>query len=49
MKTNKTLSLSAQEIIDCDQSNYHCEGGYVNKVLNWGKKKGFITEDCMEY
>lgn len=49
MGTNKTVSLSAQEIIDCDSANYNCEGGYVNKVLNWGKKKGFVTEDCMEY
>jgi len=21
----------------------------VNKVLGWGKKKGFIAEECMDY
>jgi len=49
MGSNSTVQLSAQEILDCDENNFGCEGGYVNKVLTWGKKKGFITEDCMEY
>jgi sRNA-binding regulator protein Hfq len=43
------MQLSAQEIIDCDGNQFGCEGGYVNKVLNFGKKKGFIQQDCMEY
>ena len=47
--TNKTVQLSIQEVIDCDQNQQGCEGGYVNKVLQWGKKKGFITADCHEY
>lgn len=49
MATNQTVKLSSQELIDCDVNTLGCEGGYANKVLNWGKKKGFITEDCMEY
>ena len=49
MASNKTIQLSSQEIIDCDENQFGCEGGYVNKVLTWGKKKGFITEECMEY
>ena len=49
MSTNQTLQLSVQEIIDCDENQFGCDGGLVNKVLTWGKKKGFITEDCMEY
>lgn len=49
MATNKTIKLSSQEIINCDPNQFGCEGGYVNKVLQWGRKKGFITEECMEY
>lgn len=49
MASNHTVKLSAQEIIDCDDMEFGCEGGYANKVLTWGKKKGFITEECMEY
>lgn len=26
-----------------------CEGGYVNKVLKWGKTKGYIVDECMQY
>lgn len=49
MASNHTVKLSSQEIIDCDDMEFGCEGGYANKVLTWGKKKGFITEECMEY
>ena len=49
MSNNNTIQLSAQEIIDCDGNQFGCEGGYVNKVLNFGKKKGFIQEECMGY
>ena len=43
------MRLSAQEIVNCDKSNYHCNGGYVNRVLGWGKRKGFIPESCLPY
>ena len=43
------MKLAAQEIIDCDKSNYHCDGGYVTRVYNWGKRKGFIPERCYPY
>lgn len=49
MGSNVTVRLSAQEIIDCDSANHGCDGGYVNKVFNFGMKKGFITDDCHEY
>ena len=45
----RLYKLSAQELINCDGSQYGCDGGYVNKVLNWGRKKGYITEECMAY
>lgn len=49
MGSNVTVRLSAQELIDCDSANYGCDGGYANKVYNFGMKKGFITDDCHEY
>lgn len=49
MKSNRTVDLSAQEIIDCDKGSYHCDGGYVSRVLNWGKRKGFVPEACRPY
>jgi cathepsin B len=47
--SKKPLKLSAQELIDCDKSNYQCDGGYVTRVYNWGKRKGFIPETCLPY
>jgi len=46
MGSNNTVQLSAQEILDCDDNQFGCEGGYGNKVFTWGKKKGFIAEEC---
>jgi cathepsin B len=49
MSQNQTVKLSAQEIIDCDMNSFGCDGGYINKVLKWGKTKGFILDECMPY
>lgn len=40
------VKLSTQELIDCDKTSNGCKGGTVNRVLAWGKRKGFITEEC---
>ena len=40
------VQLSKQEIIDCDVGSFGCVGGYVNKVLQFGRSKGFILEEC---
>lgn len=48
-QSNHTVQLSAQEIINCDKSNYGCEGGYVTRALSWGKRKGFVPEHCYPY
>lgn len=49
MSNNQTVQLSTQEIIDCDANSFGCDGGYVNKVLNWGRKRGYILDECMAY
>ena len=48
-QSNRTVRLAAQEVIGCDKNNYHCEGGYVTRALSWGKRKGFIPEECFPY
>lgn len=48
MGSNKRVTLSAKEVLECDQSGTGCKGGTVNRVLAWGKRKGFVTEECYE-
>lgn len=48
-QTSQPVRLSSQELIDCDKGSYGCNGGYVNRVLNWGKRKGFVPEFCYPY
>lgn len=45
----KKVGLSVQEIVNCDSNNYFCQGGYTNRALNWGKKKGFVLDKCLPY
>ena len=49
MANNATVRLSSQEIIDCDVNSYECDGGFINKVMKWGRTKGYILEECMPY
>jgi hypothetical protein len=46
MGSGKKVHLSAQELIDCDKTSKGCDGGNVNRVLLWGKRKGFIATEC---
>jgi len=48
MKSKEKVRLSSQEILDCDVGNNGCEGGHVNKVLQFGINKGFNPEECYE-
>ena len=45
-KSGEQIKLSAQEVLDCDKSSKGCIGGTANRPLLWGKRKGFITEEC---
>ncbi len=45
-KTGELLSISAAEVLDCDKSSQGCKGGNANRPLLWGKRKGFISEEC---
>lgn len=46
MGSQQIVRLSADEILDCDKTSNACKGGYVNRVLSWGKRRGFVPETC---
>ncbi|KAF5743709.1 vignain [Tripterygium wilfordii] len=46
IKTNKLVTLSEQELIDCDtQQNQGCNGGLMEYAFEFIKKKGGITTE----
>ncbi|MBA0794526.1 hypothetical protein Gohar_018849 [Gossypium harknessii] len=46
LKTNKLVSLSEQELIDCDtEENQGCNGGLMDIAFDFIKKKGGITTE----
>lgn len=46
MGSQQIVRLSPQEVLDCDKTSNACKGGYVNRVLSWGKRRGFVPESC---
>lgn len=42
------VTLSAEEVLQCDKSSQGCKGGQANRALLWGKRKGFIPESCYQ-
>ncbi|KAK1357894.1 Vignain [Heracleum sosnowskyi] len=51
IRTNKLVSLSEQELVDCDtEVNQGCNGGMMDGAFDFIKKKGgIITEDQYPY
>ncbi|KAF7822939.1 papain family cysteine protease [Senna tora] len=47
IKTGKLVSLSEQELVDCDvdDDNQGCEGGYMEKAFAFIKKHGGLTNE----
>lgn len=46
LKTNKLVSLSEQELIDCDtEQNQGCNGGLMEYAFEFIKQKGGITTE----
>ena len=48
MHTKNQVKLSVNEFLQCDTTAVGCKGGDVVKVLNFGKRKGFIEESCYQ-
>ncbi|XP_027348004.1 zingipain-2-like [Abrus precatorius] len=41
--TGELISLSKQELVDCDHLSYGCNGGFVNKAFDWVISNGGMT------
>uniref|UniRef100_A0ACD5XPW7 Uncharacterized protein n=1 Tax=Avena sativa TaxID=4498 RepID=A0ACD5XPW7_AVESA len=45
IRTGSLVSLSAQQLLDCNLLNYGCKGGFPQRAYNWIKQNGGITTD----
>lgn len=47
IKTGNLISLSEQELVDCDSDSYNqgCDGGYMDKAFGFIKKNGGLTRE----
>ncbi|KAF3341861.1 Ervatamin-B [Carex littledalei] len=45
IKTGTLISLSEQELADCDTACYGCNGGYMDYAFQWVIQNGGITTD----
>lgn len=48
--TGELISLSEQELVDCDTTNEGCEGGYMDYAFEWVVSNGGVdTESDYPY
>jgi cathepsin L len=48
-KTGSLLSLSESQLVDCDQNDYGCDGGWMDKAFEYAIKNGMETETDYPY
>uniref|UniRef100_A0A6P7GFU4 Cathepsin L-like proteinase n=1 Tax=Diabrotica virgifera virgifera TaxID=50390 RepID=A0A6P7GFU4_DIAVI len=46
---NQTIPLSEQELMDCDDENYACSGGYADVAFEYIEANGISSESQYEY
>lgn len=47
IKTGKLVSLSEQELVDCEKDNEGCNGGLMENAYEFIKKHGGITTEVL--
>jgi cathepsin B len=47
--SEKSINLSAQELLTCDSSNNGCKGGQLNTALEYITSKGLVEQECYKY
>lgn len=45
IKTNELVSLSEQELVDCNKENNGCTGGLMENAFDFIKEKGGLTTE----
>ena len=46
LKTKELINLSEQQLIDCDKSNFGCNGGWPYNAIDWLSKNGGIMKNA---
>ncbi|XP_044334933.1 ervatamin-B isoform X2 [Triticum aestivum] len=49
LKTSKSISLSVQELIDCDTKSKGCDGGLIQNALRYVQENGLSSEPHYPY
>jgi KDEL-tailed cysteine endopeptidase len=49
IQNGKLLSLSEQELVDCDKEDYGCHGGYYTGAFHFSEQRGLCSERDYPY